>query len=260
MELLFKNTAIQYQDEGKGKAVVLIHGFLENMSMWDAYAQTLAKKYRVIRLDLPGHGSSGCLGYVHTMEEMAEVVKALLDYLKLRKYTIIGHSMGGYLALALAEKYPDNVRGLGLFFSTARDDDDEKKNMRLRAIEAVKQNHALFIHSTIPGLFAEDSLKTHRKKVDAAIAEAAQMSKQGIIAALAGMRERPNREALLHFAPYPVLMVAGKNDPRIPFSESAEQLKAPSISHSYVSPHGHMGHIEDAENCLNAIQDFLKMK
>src|ERR1044072_4356356 len=107
---------IRYADVGKGRVVVLLHGFLENLEVWfgNGFAQELAKHYRVIAIDLPGHGKSECVGYVHRMERMAAVVKAVMDGLGLRRYTVAGHSMGGYAALAFAEKFRENVCGLCL--------------------------------------------------------------------------------------------------------------------------------------------------
>src|SRR6218665_1340441 len=93
----FKNTKISYSDIGKGTAVVLLHGFLENQTMWQDFVPELSKKYRVITIDLLGHGETECLGYVHNMEDNAGMVQAVLSELRLRKSIFIGHSMGGYV-------------------------------------------------------------------------------------------------------------------------------------------------------------------
>ena len=78
-QIIYKNTAISYSDIGTGTAVVLLHGFLENKTMWKDLAPKLAEKNRVISIDLLGHGDSDCLGYVHSMEENAEIVKAVFE-------------------------------------------------------------------------------------------------------------------------------------------------------------------------------------
>ena len=108
-QIQYKNITIDYTATGKGTAVVLLHGFLENQTMWQYLAPVLATKYRVITIDLLGHGNTDCLGYVHTMEDQADMVHHVLHELKIRKSVLIGHSMGGYVALAFAELYPDNV-------------------------------------------------------------------------------------------------------------------------------------------------------
>ena len=99
---LFKNTTISFTDQGKGTAVVLLHGFLENKQMWNAFLSQISKRNRIIAIDLLGHGETECLGYVHTMEDQADMVHSVLQELKIRKVVLIGHSMGGYLALAFA--------------------------------------------------------------------------------------------------------------------------------------------------------------
>ena len=254
----YKNLDVHYTDVGKGPAVVLIHGFLENLTMWDDYAEALSKHYRVLRIDLLGHGKTPNLGYVHTMEEMADTVKTVLDHLKLRKYVVIGHSMGGYVALAFAEAYPDNLRGLCLFYSTAKEDAPEKKDMRLRAIEAVKHNHKTYVRAMIPSLFAAENQTKYREKIDELIDQALVMTPQGIVAALAGMRERKDREALLHFGPYPVCIINGKQDSRIPTEELESQLAAPNVHYHLETPYGHMGQIENRQECLQYLENFIK--
>lgn len=254
----YKHLPVHFTDTGTGPVVVLLHGFLENLSMWDDFVEAIGKRFRVICIDLLGHGQTPALGYVHSMEEMAEAVKAVLDHLRLRRYAVIGHSMGGYVALALAEAFPDNIRALGLFYSTAKEDAEEKKEMRLRAMDAIKQNPGLFVSTMIPGLFTEENKTKYRTEIDAAIAEAKQMSKQGILAGMAGMRERKNREALLHFGPYPVLIISGRQDPRIPLEEMQSQMAAPNVIAKHITEHGHMGHIEDKDKCLALLLDFLK--
>ena len=120
--------------------MVLLHGFLFSSGIWHDLAASLARSYRVICIDLPGHGESGCFGYVHSMELMAQAVKAVLDQLRLKRYVMAGHSMGGYVALAFAELYPDNLRGLALFHCTAYPDTAEKRHERERAANLIAGN------------------------------------------------------------------------------------------------------------------------
>ena len=109
MNLQFKGIDLFYTDQGTGIPVILLHGFLENSTMWDDLTPELSKKYRVICIDLLGHGNTACLGYIHTMELMAEAVEAIIKYLQIKQSVLIGHSMGGYVALAYAEKNPKKV-------------------------------------------------------------------------------------------------------------------------------------------------------
>lgn len=131
--LLHKNTTVSFTDQGKGTAIVLLHGFLENQSMWTEFIPELTKKHRVITIDLLGHGQTESLGYVHSMEDNADMVHEVLSELRIRKAVLIGHSMGGYIALAFAELYPDTLKGLVLLNSTSRADSEERKTNRHRS-------------------------------------------------------------------------------------------------------------------------------
>lgn len=257
-ETKFKGVKIHYTDRGKGPAVVLLHGFLENSSMWDTLVPVFSRKHRVVCVDLPGHGQSECIGYVHTMDEMAEAVYKVISLLKLRRVTLIGHSMGGYVALAFAEFYPDHVKQLVIYQSSALSDDPARKKARNQAIDLVKSNHLSFIRKSIPQLFRPVNRQRFKKEVERAKEEALKIPVQGIIAALGGMRDRPNREILLKFPPYPVHVVAADKDPRIPYAESAalanisEHVRLHTIKGS-----GHMSYIEAPERTLEVFLDIL---
>jgi len=256
-ELLYKKTKISYTDEGKGTAVVLLHGFLENKTMWQAFVPELAKKYRVITIDLLGHGETECLGYVHVMEDQADMIFALLLYLKIRKVVLVGHSMGGYVALAFAELYPDHVKGLFLLNSTSRADSEERKQNRDRAIAAVKQNYGAFVSMSIANLFSEDNRERLANEIESVKKEALKTPLQGIVAALEGMKIRKDREVLLHFAPYPIQLVLGKKDGVLNYEENLEQIEGTKVQLT-TFPDGHMSHIENEKELKQVLAEFLK--
>lgn len=254
----FKGVNISFEEQGSGPAVIFIHGFLENKNMWKHFIPHLAGSRKIICLDLPGHGESDCIGYVHTMEEMAECVYELIGHLNLRRVTLVGHSMGGYVALAFAEKYPDHVRNLVLYQSTARADSEWKKKDRLRAIELVKKNHKSFIRNSIPMLFRPVNRKRYREQINEIKEEALKTPLQGVIAAIDGMRQRPDREILLKFPPYPVHIIAGDKDPRIPIEESVEQAEASDEVHLHVIKGcGHMSYIEAIDETLKIFKSIF---
>ncbi len=253
----YKNTKIHYTESGKGTAIVLLHGFLENVSMWQSLEFLLSAKYRVICIDLLGHGQTENLGYVHTMTEIAEVVKTVLDELHIRRSFFVGHSMGGYVALAFADLYPDNVKGLVLLNSTARADSEEKKIGRDRAIAVVKENHKSFIRTSIPMLFRSKCRKIHAEEITKIKREALKTSRQGIIAALEGMKIRLDREVLLHFGPYPSLMILGKKDPVLNYEDLIEQTSGAKTELVELE-NGHMSLIEDKKLAEKAILEFVK--
>ena len=253
----YKNTQIAYTDTGKGTAVVLLHGFLENRSMWDFFVAELAKKYRIIAIDLLGHGQSECHGYVHTMEDQADVVHEVLSDLRIKKAIFAGHSMGGYIALAYAELYPDQVKGLALINSTSRADSDERKANRDRAIQAVKKDHTAFVRLSIANLFSEANRERLKPEIEQVRSEALKTPLQGIVAALEGMKIRKDREVLLHFGPYPVLLVLGEQDPVLNYQESLEQTQGTKVQ-LVTFPDGHMSLIENRDALLLELGNFLK--
>lgn len=253
----YKNTPVYYSDEGKGNTVVLLHGFLEDHSMWMRMSSLLSKRYRVLTIDLLGHGKSECYGYIHSMEDQADMLFALLSDLRLRKVSIIGHSMGGYIALAFAELYPDHVRSLILLNSSAQADSLERQLNRDRAIEVVKKNSNAFIRMATQNLFDKDSHEKFAKEIEAFTNQALQTPLQGIIASLEGMKTRMDREALLHFGPYPKMMIASANDTIIPLHDAEEQVKNTDVQFHIVSG-GHVSTIESFEEISEHIQAFLR--
>lgn len=255
--LLYKNTKIAYAETGKGTAVVLLHGFLENSTMWNSYIEELSKKNRVVTIDLLGHGQTECIGYLHTMEDMADTVHCVLTELRIRKAIFVGHSMGGYVSLAFAELYPDSVKGIVLLNSTSRADSEERKLNRDRAIKAVKQSYTTFISMSIANLFSEENRELLTEEIEAVKLEALKTPLQGIVAALEGMKIRKDREVLLHFAPYPVLLILGKKDPVLNYEDNLEQIEG-TATKLVTFPDGHMSHIENRKQLGKVLLDFFK--
>lgn len=255
----YRGVDVVYSDTGKGRAVVLLHGFLGAKEIWQQTILNLSKSYRVIAIDLPGHGDSPCIGYAHSMELMAQSVKAVLDSLRLKKYVIIGHSMGGYVALAFADLFPDPIKGLCLYHSTAYADSEEKKENRLRAIDIVKTNRKLYTSQTIRSLFAAKNLKYLKQEIAFANSMTRKMSKQGIIAALYGMRDRKSRDLILGLVQYPILMVIGEYDTVLPAEQLLEQSKLIKNKQVlYLEHDGHFGFLESRRQSNKALRKFLR--
>ena len=169
MTLEYKGTYIVYSDQGKGSTIVLLHGFLENSLMRIDVKSVLVKRYRVITIDLLGHGQTGCLGYIHTMEQMADAVLAVLKSLRLRRVVMIGHSMGGYVALALAQRSPNMIKGLCLMNSTAQADDKDRKGLRVRANKMAQRNFNNMVRMSVGNLFYTKNLKQLEQNTSARI-------------------------------------------------------------------------------------------
>ncbi|MGM5469040.1 alpha/beta fold hydrolase [Flavobacteriaceae bacterium LMO-SS05] len=257
MKLDYKGTSIFYSQAGKGRAVVLLHGFLESSTMWKDWLSLISKSHQVVCVDLLGHGKTGCLGYIHTMEQMAEAVDAVLKHLEIKKATFIGHSMGGYVALAYLELFPKKIEGLCLMNSTALDDSPEKKQNRDRAIAAVKKNHKIFIRLSISNLFRPKNRIMYSNEIQSLKEEALQFPIQGIIAALEGMKVRKNRVELFRKAVGKKMMIIGRKDPALQYNTLVEQTKNSDIE-MVEFPDGHMTYIENKKEVTYKIMYFIE--
>jgi len=259
MILYYKGIPVFYSDQGKGGAVVLLHGFLENSSMWKPFIPTLIKRNRVICIDLLGHGETGCIGYVHTMEDMADAVRAVLKHLKIKRSIFIGHSLGGYVSLAFAENAPDALKGLCLMNSTTRADTKDRIEIRNRSIEAVKTNYKSVVKMSIGNLFRPKNRVLFKEEIKIIKREALKTPLQGYIAAQEGMKLRSDREALLHFSPFKKMMIVGKKDPVLGYRDVLEQVEGTAVE-LVVFPDGHMSHIENEADLLKGIMYFVEKK
>ena len=257
MILNFKNANIFYTDEGKGTAVMLIHGFLENSTMWDKIKPELIKKNRIITVDLLGHGKSDCLGYVHSMELFAETIDAVLKHLRIRKYILAGHSLGGYISLVLAKMNSPKIKGLCLLNSTSYEDSEERKKLRTRANKMVQNNFENMVKLSISNLFHQENLAAFKEQIDAVKKEALQTSLQGYIAAQEGMKLRSNSNAVLSENNFKKLLIIGEKDPVLDFQTSLEEAEKIN-SELVIFPAGHMSHIENTAELITVLKDFLR--
>ncbi|WP_053976394.1 alpha/beta fold hydrolase [Mangrovimonas xylaniphaga] len=257
MTIQYKEISVHFEVSGEGKPVVLLHGFLENSKMWQHLTKTLNATCKVIAIDLLGHGETECLGYIHTMEDMAEMVCVVLDHLGVSEATVIGHSMGGYVALALAELYPDKISALCLLNSTAEADSEERQLNRDRAVKAVKQNYKAFVSMAIANLFAEDNRERLSESIAQVRSEALKTPLQGIVAALEGMKVRKDRREQFVNGSYKKLLVIGLKDPVLDY-ESVMAYVANSNIEVVEFPDGHMSYIEDKEELDYKILQFIE--
>jgi len=256
MILQYKGINIFYTDDGKGYPIVFLHGFLENVTRWNPFIPELSKKNRIVCIDLLGHGKTDCLGYIHSMEAMADAVKAVLSHLKIVKSTIIGHSMGGYVALAFAEKYPKEIEGLCLMNSTASADNLERQTNRDRAILAVKQNYKAFVRIAIANLFRPKNRRIFSEEIKHVKKEALNMNVQGIIAALEGMKIRKERWHIFKNGSFRKFMIISKKDPVLDYATLINESKNSDID-IVEFPDGHMSYIENKELFLQNILHFI---
>lgn len=253
--LPYKNAAFHYSDQGNGPVLVLLHGFLEDLSMWDDLVDSFKKTHRVICLDLLGHGKTENLGYIHTMEMQAQLLHFLLVHLNVSQCIIIGHSMGGYIALAFAELFPEMVQGICLMNSTALADTEEKKHNRDRGIKAVKQNHKIFIRIAIPNLFSEENRSVFTTEINNITETALKMGVQGIIASLEGMKVRKDLSHLLDKKEFDTMMIIGRKDPALDHQSLMDQVEKYALDH-VIFDDGHMSHVENRSALKLALNNW----
>ncbi|MFH0895690.1 MAG: alpha/beta hydrolase [Bacteroidota bacterium] len=256
-EVIFKEKKIHFKITGSGPAIVFLHGFTESLEIWNAFATRLKKQCTVVCIDLPAHGKSEVVEKVLTMDLIADIVKHVLDECKIKQCVMVGHSMGGYVTMAFAEKYPEMLKGFCLFHSNASADSEEAKQNRDRAAALVLSSHSEFLYSFIPDLFAPENVKKFTVEIEELKnAAASQMTPEGIVACLKGMKERPDRTHVLKNSKVPVLFILGKKDKRIPVDVVMKQVVLPAHSQLLLLDIGHMGYLEAKEETFQVIRDF----
>ena len=256
--LQHNNHQLHYTDTGAGPALVFIHGFCEDSGMWDGLAAHFKDRYRVICIDLPGFGRSEAVKDI-SIKGMAEAVHAVVKALQPGPVALLGHSMGGYTALAYAEAWSGEVSALGLIHSHPFPDDEEKKENRAKSMEFVERNgSAPYVKPLIPSLFAPDFAAAHPEIIQPLIDRASQYDPEGIRAALNAMRLRPDRSEVLRKAAFPVLFVIGTEDQAIPTELSRQQTALPPVAAiHYLEGVGHMGMFEAEKEVQDILEKFL---
>ncbi|MDR1197966.1 MAG: alpha/beta hydrolase [Prevotellaceae bacterium] len=252
--------AIRAGDTGKGKAIVLLHGYLETMEVWENTITELSKKFRVIAFDLPGHGFSGFSKDATTVEFMADCIKSLLDKLNVPECFIVGHSMGGYVALAFAKKYSETAKALCLFSSTPNADTEQKKLDRDREIELIKAGKLeLILKTSIARGFADMNVKKFDEEIFAIEDTATISDTDGITACLQAMKMREDMNDFMKTIQHKTLFIFGKYDNYITF-DAAESIiqKYPDATACILENSGHSGFIEEPEKSIKILSEFAE--
>ena len=253
-------TPMHIADTERGeKCVVLLHGYLESMLVWDEFVDMLKGSLRVVTIDLPGHGVSMVNGEVHTMEYLADCVGLTMQALGIERYSIVGHSMGGYVALAMMDNYANHMENIILLSSTTSADSQEKCDRRRREIELIKAGKKNTLARLVPHAgFAPQNVKRLKDYIED-ISELILITEdEGVIAILGGMIERKSRDEQLRDSGIPHLFIFGKYDYYIP-NEVAEEMIAddPNARVLWLEESGHMGFYEEPEKCAEAIKSMV---
>jgi pimeloyl-ACP methyl ester carboxylesterase len=258
IEFLGKN--LNYKVQGSSEKVVfLLHGYLESLEIWDGFADQLAEDYKVIRMDIPGHGNSDVLGDEHDMDLLAYAAKHVLDEEEVKSCTMIGHSLGGYVTLAFLANYPEKVDAFSLFHSHPFADSQQVKENRQREINLVEQGREkVIINTNIPKAFANDNLEQFKDEVEWARQIAVNTPGKGIIANLKAMMNRPDRSELVKNTDKPFLLIAGLKDNYISYEQVIPRIHLPEKGVLVTLENsGHIGFVEEKENALHVVRDFI---
>ncbi len=260
-QINYKSSTINYKLIGKGPTVLLLHGFAEDNTIWKYQIEFLKNYYQLIIPDIAGSGNSTVADWHDdfTIDYFAESIKAILDKEKITSCTVIGHSMGGYITLALAEKYPDLLNGFGLFHSTAFADSADKKQTRLKAINFIKDNGAYaFIKTTTPNLFAETFKQAHVEQINSLVENGKRITSISLIRYYQAMINRPDRTNILSNFLKPILFILGEYDKAIPLQDGLQQCYLPQQAFIHILKHsGHMGLWEEVDKSNTILLDFL---
>lgn len=248
------HSELHYRMSGKGHPVVFLHGFLESMTMWD-YLPLHELNCCVICVDLPGHGKSPLPDAEQPhMRGYAESVEELLVQLGIESYSVVGHSMGGYVALELmnTELAPEQVVLLNSNFWT---DSPAKMKDRVRVADVLLKAKSLFLREAIPNLFKDAA--HHRLEVEQLISEADQLAPEGYAFASLAMRARRDTEATVRAHSKQVLILQGAEDTIVP-ADTMTKKCTDWIRPVVIRDAGHMAHIEQSGKVLEELKSFLK--
>ena len=266
----YEEKKIAYRLMGSGKPLLLVHGFGEDSQIWNQQIAFLEDHCQLIVPDLPGSGKSEMIteGQKNrTVEEpislldYADVLDAILAEENVTNCIMLGHSMGGYISLAFAEKYAEKLSKFGLVHSSAIADSTEKKTSRIKGIELMENYGAApFLKNTIPNLFSIKYKTEHPEMVTSLIESSQQFSTPACQQYYRAMMNRPDRTAVLKGNPKPILFVIGTEDVAAPLTDLLPQISLPLDPHVHILEGvGHMGMWEATAQVNQFILDFINL-
>lgn len=240
--------------------LVLLHGFCETHHLWDHFLPILEEEFRVLCPDLPGFGNSTSLPADFSLADVAKRLKQGLDQLAVERCIFVGHSLGGYVALALLAHYPEMVAGIGLFHSTAFADSPAKKRSRKHVIDFVEKHGVeVFTTSFVPQLFYHTNRGRLQEQINKVVAEASATPQHSLIGYTHAMKQRPNYLPVLEQYRGSVLYIIGEQDTSVPLEDSLRQLEKLPMAEAYILEEaGHMGMFEQPEKTLQIVRDFAR--
>lgn len=254
------NIQLHYVDEGKGKPVVLIHGFPFDHHLWDNQVNVLSRTNRVIAPDLRGFGESDHPDDIYTMTQYAADIIALLDLLQIKKAVIGGLSMGGYVALAIAEQFPERMEGLILSNTRSAKDTAAVRQNRYNTIEKINYDGTEFlVEDMVQKVLSKKTLNQNSGVVEFVENMMRRQDAVGMKGALAGMAQRKDRTFILNTIQVPVIVINGKKDSLISVIEAKRMVRELSVGHLEVIPgSGHLSNLEQPEKYNDILKRFIE--
>jgi len=249
-----------YYKSGQGFPIILLHGFAEDHSIWSSLMKHLEKDYLVIAPDLPGTGISALPEHEMSMDLLADFANEILEQEKIEKVIMLGHSMGGYAALAFAEKYENKLSAFSMIHSSAFADDEAKKENRRKSIKLIEnEGREVFLKAMIPNLYSESSKVRLKREMDAHLTMALKTSSESMVAYYQAMINRPERISVLENTKLPVQFVIGTEDNAIPLAQSLKQCSIPLNSQiDILQGIGHSSMIEAPDQLELKVNSFCK--
>ena len=256
--ITYKGKTVAYNIAGSGRVVVLVHGFGEDGAIWQQQVKALQNSFTVVVPHLPGSGASALQADM-SMEGLADSVEAVVRAEGIAECVMIGHSMGGYVTLAFAERHKRVLKGFGLFHSTAFGDSDEKRQTRQKGIDFIKQHGAhAFLKTTIPNLYGPATKQTAPTLIEEHLASVSYFTDAALINYYQAMMARPDRMAVLKETLLPVLFVLGRHDAAVPPEDGWKQAHVPQKSYIHMlNNSGHMGMLEEVETTNTLLNEYL---
>ena len=245
---------LNYQIEGTGQTIIFLHGFLESISLWK-HLQLSELKAQKIFIDLPGHGKSKLEDQSDSpsLNFIADEVQKIIDYHNIKNFSIVGHSMGGYVALILKERN-SSCKKIVLINSNFWADSEQKKKDRIRLADIAFKGKSILIEEVIPKLFYNPTI--FKKEIEEIKAEAVQMSSEAIAYASLAMRNRFDYSEFVHKKAAEFFIIQGVADHIVKLEEVVSKSNN-NLALFLIEKSGHLACIENPKAVMMFLQKIF---
>ncbi len=257
--LIVHGELVRFQISGKGNPLVLLHGFTENLELFRSTVDAFHSRAKIFLVDLPGHGGSGLPKKLNSIEDIADWLHDFLNQMGIQQFALVGHSLGGYIALAYSKKYPQTLKGICLAHSSPLPDSIEKKELRQKSIEFIMRNGSEnFIRTLIPGLFSPESIQSIPEIVESSLKRALLTRKETLMRMIQIMKDRSDSTNWMAKTDIPIAGILGKMDGLIHYETVFPLMGiAPNVQVCGIEKVGHMGMLEDPIKFNAALSAFM---